>query len=178
VIVNILFSLIGSVIFEWRTGLTSIALIPLIIISQAIQLGFVQGYTESKNKIYSGSVRTIKESVMNIRTVLALNATSAKDRRYSHQLSEVISTMKGKAFLSGFMYGLGSFLQFVSFALIFFLASVYVKNFDLSIEGPLQSIFLIIFAGITAGNNSNFMPDISKAKIAARKLFALIDLED
>jgi 1,4-dihydroxy-2-naphthoate octaprenyltransferase len=73
--------------------------------------------------------------------------------------------------LSGFMYGLGSMLQFISFALIFFLAAVYISNFGLSISGSLEAIFLIIFAGITAGNNSNFMPDISKAKTAAKKIF-------
>lgn len=76
------------------------------------------------------------------------------------------------------MYGLGSFLQFVSFALIFFLATVYINNFNLSINGPLEAIFLIVFAGVTAGNNSNFMPDISKAKAASKKIFLLIDMED
>jgi hypothetical protein len=44
-VVNIIFSMIGALSFEWRTGLTSFALIPLIIIAQTIQLSFVMGFT-------------------------------------------------------------------------------------------------------------------------------------
>lgn len=72
--VNILISLIGSVIIEWRTGLTSMALIPLLIVAQGIQLAFVKGFTETKDKIYSDSSQIINESVMNIRTVYSLGS--------------------------------------------------------------------------------------------------------
>ena len=72
--VNILISLIGSVIIEWRTGLTSMALIPLLIVAQGIQLAIVKGFTETKDKIYSDSSQIINESVMNIRTVYSLGS--------------------------------------------------------------------------------------------------------
>lgn len=44
IMVNIIFCTIGSICFEWRTGLTSMGLIPILIISQAIQLMFVAGF--------------------------------------------------------------------------------------------------------------------------------------
>lgn len=59
VFVNIFASLIAALYFEWRTGLTSFALIPLIALSQAIQLGFAQGFAESKNKVYNDSSQTV-----------------------------------------------------------------------------------------------------------------------
>lgn len=80
--------------------------------------------------------------------------------------------------LSGFMYGVSYFLQFISFALMFFLAAVYVTNYSISIDDSLAAIFLIVFAGIAAGNNSNFMPDISEAKIATKQVFSIIDQQD
>ena len=40
---NITYSLIGATYFEWRTGLTAFAFIPLIVVAQGIQLYFVQG---------------------------------------------------------------------------------------------------------------------------------------
>ena len=46
---SIIFSLVGAIIFEWRTGSTTIALLPLILLSQFIQFGFVQGLSASKN---------------------------------------------------------------------------------------------------------------------------------
>ena len=80
--VNILFSLIGAIVFEWRTGLTSIGLIPLILLSQFIQFGFVQGLSASKGKIYSSSAETVKESIMNIRTVLSLGGPQMMQQKY------------------------------------------------------------------------------------------------
>ena len=133
---------------------------------------------QSKGKIYSDSSMTIKESVMNIRTVLSLAGPSVMDNRYKNQLSEVINVISGKALLSGAMYGLSALLQFVSFGLIFFLAAVYINNYNLGIDGSLEAIFLILFAGVSAGNNSNFMPDVSNAKTSAKYLFSLIDLEN
>ena len=123
--------------FEWRTGLTSFGLIPLIVISQGVQLSFVLGLTESKNKIYGESIQTIKESVMNIRTVLSLGAESALLGKYNLQLGEVIDSIKVKAVFSGIMYGLATFMQFVSIALIFFLSAIYIDRFNLEISGPL-----------------------------------------
>ena len=60
VITNILYSLIGAVVFEWRTGLTAFGIIPLIIISQLMQSSFVHGMTESKGKMYQASSITIR----------------------------------------------------------------------------------------------------------------------
>ena len=61
ILTNILVSIIGAIVFEWRTGLTSLGLIPLIIISQGIQLAFIKDLTEGKGKIYSNSSQIINE---------------------------------------------------------------------------------------------------------------------
>lgn len=70
--VCIVFGVVGSILFEWRTGLTSLGLIPLIVLSQAIQFTFINGFFESKDKIYSNSSVIISESIINIRTTLSL----------------------------------------------------------------------------------------------------------
>jgi ABC-type multidrug transport system fused ATPase/permease subunit len=37
---------------------------------------------------------------------------------------------------------------------------------------------LAIFAGISAGNNANFLEDISVARASARAVFSILDIED
>lgn len=76
------------------------------------------------------------------------------------------------------MFGLSYFLQFVAFALIFFLAAVFILNNAIAAGDSLAAIFLIIFAGISAGNCSIFLPDLGASKVAAKKLFSILDLED
>lgn len=62
VLVTIIYSLIGSLIFEWRTSLTSFGLIPLIILSQGIQMAFVTSFAETKIKFYGEASSLINES--------------------------------------------------------------------------------------------------------------------
>ena len=76
-----------------------------------------------------------------------------------------------KYLFSGFMYGVSYFLQYLCFALMFFLSAIYDTKYDVDISDSLASMFLIIFAAISAGNQTNFMQDISNAKIAAKNLF-------
>ena len=52
IIFNIVISVSAAVYFDWRTALSTIGLIPLIILSQMIQFGFMQGFSESKGKYY------------------------------------------------------------------------------------------------------------------------------
>lgn len=178
VVVNILASVIGSLLFEWRTGLTSLFLIPLIMLSQAVQLAFIQGISESRKEIHSDSSRLIGESVTNIRTVLSLNCQLELVNIYSNKLAAVEREIINKCWISGLIYGFSYLLQFVGFALIFFFAALFISAFSLDFEDCLASIFLVIFAGITAGNHTNFMPDLSEAKISASALFQIMSMED
>ena len=69
------------------------------------------------------------------------------------------------------MYGVSYFLQYLCFALMFFLSAIYDTKYDVDISDSLASMFLIIFAAISAGNQTSFMQDISNAKMAAKNLF-------
>lgn len=77
---------------------------------------------------------------------------------------------------SGFMFGVSYLIQYLTYGLIFFLAAVYISSNDLEIDGSIQSIYLIFFAGISAGNQSSFLQDFAKAKVAAKEIFKLLDL--
>ena len=69
---NIIFSLIGALYFEWRTALSTLGMIPLILLSQVIQFTFINGFMEEKGKFYENASQILHESVMNIRTILSL----------------------------------------------------------------------------------------------------------
>jgi len=100
----------------------------LLIIAQAIQLAFVKGFTETKDKIYSDSSQVINESVMNIRTVYSLGSEHLMCKRYEDKLVGIEEVIQNKSLFSGFMYGLSYLLQYSIVGLIFFMASVYVNN--------------------------------------------------
>ena len=171
IINNIICCVIGAAIFEWRTGLTALALIPLIILAQAIQLGFMQGFSEFKGKIFEDSSQIINESVINIRTVLSFGNIEAVIMRYENRLNEIFTVLVKKSLVSGLMFGLAYCLQYIAFALIFFMAAVFISNFNLSIDGSISSIFLILFATMSAGNKTNLMQDLASLKKNLNNLF-------
>ena len=53
ILINIIFSIFLAFLFEWRTGLTALGLIPFMLLAQVIQMKFIQGFSQSKDKIYS-----------------------------------------------------------------------------------------------------------------------------
>ena len=42
----------------------------------------------------------------------------------------------------------------------------------------MAAIFLIVFAGISAGNNSSYLDDLSGIKVSAEPLFEILKMED
>ena len=76
------------------------------------------------------------------------------------------------------MYGLSYFLQYSLNGLIFYLASVYINTIGVSREDSLTSLFLVLFAGVSCGNNSNFLDDLSIIKSGAKTIFSIIDQKD
>lgn len=87
-IINILFSIIGAIGFEWRTGLTAIGLIPIIVITEGIQFHIHQGFNESSGKIFEEASQVVSESIMTIRNVLSLDPKMIL-HRYEKQLNVV-----------------------------------------------------------------------------------------
>jgi ABC-type multidrug transport system fused ATPase/permease subunit len=177
-IVNVFVGIIGSLVFEWRTGLTSIVLVPLILLSQVIQLSFVSGFSESSSKIFSESNQIVNEKISNIRTALSIGDTTLIEQRYENTVDEISSMLRKKCCVSGFMFGISYFLQFVICGLLFYLAAVYINTYNVSAEGSLGAIFLLGFACVSAGNSINYVEDIAGTETAAKNLFGYIDLED
>ena len=73
--------------------------------------------------------------------------------------------------ISGFLYGLSQIIMFVIFGLIFYLGIIFMNRNGLEADDVFTAIYAIIFAGMTAGNNAHFMPDVAAGKKAAASIF-------
>lgn len=61
--------------------------------------------------------------------------------------------------------------MFIVIALIFYIGTIFIRDNNLKIADVFTAIYAILFAGMTAGNNSHFMPDVAVSKRAAANLF-------
>ena len=65
--------------------------------------------------------------------------------------------------------------MYVVFALVFYLGTIFIRDNNLSIADVFIAIYSIMFAGMTAGNNAHFMPDVANAKNSAANIFEILD---
>jgi len=68
--------------------------------------------------------------------------------------------------------------MFLVFGLIFYLGIIFMNRNGLQMEDVFTAIYGIVFAGMTAGNNAHFMPDLAGGKKAAASLFEIQDSTD
>ncbi len=69
--------------------------------------------------------------------------------------------------------------MFIIFGLLFYLGAIFVRdNKDVTVTDMFTAVYAIMFAGMTAGNNSHFMPDTAACKNSAANLFEILDSQD
>jgi ATP-binding cassette subfamily B (MDR/TAP) protein 1 len=177
-IANLVSGIIIALIYEWHTALVALGLIPLMIVSGAIQMEFTNGFSAKTDVAYKDSSALITESMVNIRTVTSFGYENMILDKYSEKLKVPFEIAIKKGNISGIMFGLSQLIMFVVFALIFYLGAIFIRDNGVSIADCFTAIYSIMFAGMTAGNNSHFMPDVASAKNSAANIFEILDGED
>lgn len=175
---NLLAGMIIALIYEWRTALVAIGLIPLMIIAGAIQMAFTNGFSAKTDVAYKDSSSLITESMVNIRTVTSFGYENMILNKYTDKLKVPYEIGVKKGNISGILFGFSQFIMYLVFALIFYLGAVFIRDNGLSIADVFTAIYSIMFAGMTAGNNSHFMPDVANANNSAANIFEILDSED
>lgn len=66
----------------------------------------------------------------------------------------------------------------MAYGLIFFLSALFIRDNSLDITNTFSAVFLVLFAGIVAGNNAKSLPDLSVLNVKAAKMFGILDFED
>lgn len=118
------------------------------------------------------------EAVTNIRTV----ASFANEKKLSHFLEETLKNPFDIAFrkghVSGIALGFSQLATFGVYAVIFICSAVFVRDDGVTAREMFVSIFAILNAATSAGNNNHFMGDVGAAKAACREIFRILDSDD
>ena len=115
------------------------------------------------------------EAMMNIRTVTSFGYGSENifGKEYDRFLEKPLELSLKNSLVGGLLFGFAQSLLYFIIGLIFYLASVFLAdpNNEIEVQNSFTAIFAVFFAGMTAGNNSQFLPDIRNCKVSAGKLF-------
>jgi ATP-binding cassette subfamily B (MDR/TAP) protein 1 len=127
-LVTLVASLIIGFIFEWRTSLVTVGLIPVMILAGALQMKQSLGFSGESDTAYKDSSSLITEAMVNIRTVMSFGYENVVLNKYSNMLEKPFQLGVKKGNISGVLYGISQMVMFIIFALIFFLGTVFIRD--------------------------------------------------
>ena len=114
---------------------------------------------------------------MNYRTVIAFgskNVDSILDR-YAELLVVPREAGIKKAHISGLLFGYSQGIRFVFIAIVFYLASLFTKNYSLDSQEVFTGCYVVFVGSIGTGVSLSQMPSISKARASAKLIFGIIE---
>lgn len=78
--------IIIAFVYEWRTALVALGLLPLIVISGLIQMAFNTGFSDKTDAAYKDSSNLIMEAMINIRTVSSFGYEGIIAKKYDQKM--------------------------------------------------------------------------------------------
>ncbi|KAJ1550786.1 hypothetical protein HK096_005030, partial [Nowakowskiella sp. JEL0078] len=163
--------------YGWQLTLIILCLVPFLAVGPYFESLIHSGHEDAMKKAYEDSGEIISEAIKQTRTVAALNLQEYFENRFAACIIEPHRLAIRKAILVSIGNGSSQAAQQFANALGFYAG---IRLADVCI-GDLSSTFTVItaimFTAQSLGRSSAFLSTFSKAKLAALKVFAIIDRE-
>lgn len=161
----------------WRVALVVTGFFPLMAISGAAQMKVMTGFDGDSEKRFAGAGAVASEAVDNIDTVTSIGVQDVFIDKYDAELAAPLRNGRRTATVAGIAFGVSEALAQLLWAVSFWIGSLFVRNGNCDFLGLMKAITGLLFAGMSLGNISAMMPDLSKSKVAATMIFRLLDRE-
>jgi ATP-binding cassette, subfamily B (MDR/TAP), member 1 len=121
----------------------------------------------------------MSDSVCNMRTVKSFGHPKTFLSDYGKKLDELNEVNSKKHFTSCFLTGMSKAMIMIVEGIIFYLAALLFQDNQVeSGRAVFTAVMSIIFAAMGVGQNSQFMPDMAKAKVSGAGIFDIIERKD
>lgn len=159
----------------WQLGLVTLAVAPLIAVIGVI-------YTETSAKISGKSQDALsqagniaEQTIFQIRTVLAFVGESRALQAYSSALRVSQKLGYKSGFAKGFGLGATYFTVFCCYSLLLWYGGYLVRHHYTNGGLAITTTFSVMIGGLALGQSVPSMSAFAKAKVAAAKIFSIID---
>lgn len=169
-----------SMIYMWPFALLSIGVIPLMGIATAYEMKRFLGEDEGGEEVEDGCDSPggiIVETLLNIRTVSALNLEDQRFKDYTQAIEKSEGNLNYDSAVSGALSGFSVGIQQWVNALQFWWGGWLMFNYPgkFGFQDFLISMFALLFSLFALGAAASGVTDKKKAEAAAGRLFFLIN---
>ncbi|XP_075722419.1 ATP-dependent translocase ABCB1 [Rhipicephalus microplus] len=167
--------LVMSFYWDWHLGFIVLAFVPLVLLSTYLESRMLRGKLISSKQALEYSTKVAAEAIQNIRTVASLHQEEVFCANYMLSLAEPQRIMKRKAIVRGFTFGVAQCIPSMAYATSLLYGSLLVGQCDLQFGNLLKVVEGVILGTAIVGQAVSYSPDFHKSKLAAQKLFRLIN---
>lgn len=169
--VGLIISFVGC----WRVALVVLALLPGMVVGAAMDQKMMAGFDANVKKDYAEGGAIASEAVDNIRTVTGLGIQTRFKQLYEKSLERPLQVGKRSSLVTAIGFGIAEASIFGLWAVAFWVGSKFIEQGQCDFLGLMKGVTGLLFAGFSLGNVAMFMPDVAASKVAATKIFRLLD---
>ncbi|CAK9090245.1 ATP-dependent translocase ABCB1 (ATP-binding cassette sub-family B member 1) (Multidrug resistance protein 1) (P-glycoprotein 1) (Phospholipid transporter ABCB1) (CD antigen CD243) [Durusdinium trenchii] len=172
---SVLVGLIIAFVYCWQMALVMLGTVPIMVAANAVQMLVMLGASKVDNEGIKHAAQIVSDSVMNARTVQALNVERNLVQMYATLVGKSTEGMWKRNFLAGLGFGIASGVMFFVIAGGFYYASVLRREGVATFSDTMMAFMGVFYAGLGAGQSAVFIGDAAKAKVACHDMFKLLD---
>ncbi|CAI2355953.1 unnamed protein product [Caenorhabditis sp. 36 PRJEB53466] len=161
--------------YGWKLTFPLLLVFLLLLGGGVIDMRVRSGKKMKDSKLWEEAGKVAVQAVEHIRTVQALNRQGYFHEIFCRHLKEPYKNNMLLAHFYAFIYGFSQCMLFFMYAATFYLGKNFVMNDEMKPIDVFKVFFALTFGANMLGTTSSFIPDVSRARIAATKLFELIE---
>uniref|UniRef100_H2ZR87 Uncharacterized protein n=1 Tax=Ciona savignyi TaxID=51511 RepID=H2ZR87_CIOSA len=161
--------------YGWQLTLLTLAFVPFMIIAGLLTMKILTGQSGQESKAYEAAGSIATEATLNIRTVASLTREERFYKRYMIALVKPYEQSKKKAVYYGISFGFSQCIVFFAYAATFRFGAWLVDEGLMEFQNVYKCLMAVIFGAFAVGQTSSFAPDYAAARIAANRMFKLLD---
>ncbi|XP_049765078.1 multidrug resistance protein homolog 49-like [Schistocerca cancellata] len=164
-----------AVYYSWKLALVAILAVPIVFIGVYLESRHMRGQGLHEKEALEGASKIAVEAISSIRTVVSLGSEITFLEKYTAALAECHKTTRIKTRVRGLVFALGQCGPFFTYAFTLYYGGYLVAHEGLQYENVIKVSEAMIFGAWMLGQSLAFAPNFSTAKMAAARLFALMD---
>lgn len=173
--VTLLSGIVIAILFGWKLALLLLVAVPCLIGAAYEQTMVLRRYQRRDFKLMDDAGKVASECVQNIRTVQSLAREQLFTKLYMDYLVLPYKEAKKQCFTFSVTYALSQAVIYIMYAAAFRFGAYLVEIGDMTPTDVYRVFFSLAFCATSVGQASAYIQDYTKAKMAAGRLFQLIE---
>ncbi|KAF1322463.1 Multidrug resistance protein abc superfamily, partial [Globisporangium splendens] len=166
-----------SLIYSWQMTLAMLATSPILIFRSCMEAKQMSGAISKKknNTADAAAGSLVAEAIGSIRTVASFSMEKAVNKAYVAFIGESKSTDISTGIIAGVSFAISQGTLFLTLAYLFWIGGLWVSKDIITFEDMFTVIAVIMMSTLAVGMAAQNTTANAKAKLAAKRVFKIID---